>query len=117
MRLRLNRSEVARLLEAGLLEESVAFGADPVQQLGYGVRLVADTAGITAALEGARVVVELPTAMAQSWGEGPAVGLYSETAWGLKIAVEKDFKCLEPRTHEDETDAFEHPGGTAHCEV
>ena len=27
----------------------------------------------------------------------------------LRILVEKDFKCLKPRLHEDETDHYPHP--------
>ena len=119
LRLRLNRSEVADLIRTGTLEEAVAFGPHPEQRLVYAVGLVpgGEEMAPTASLEGARVLVQLPLAAAQAWAEGDMVGLYAETDWGLKIAVEKDFKCLEPRTHEDESDAFDHPGGTSHCKV
>ena len=51
----------------------------------------------------------LPEAAARVWSAGMEVGLYSEQSWGLTIAVEKDFKCLEPRPGEVDTDAFERP--------
>ena len=119
LRLRLNRSEVADLVKTGALEEGVAFGPRAEHRLVYAVGLVPGgaEAAPTASLEGARVLVQLPQAAALIWAEGAGVGLYGETDWGLKIAVEKDFKCLEPRIHEDESDAFDHPGGVSHCKV
>lgn len=39
------------------------------------------------------------------------------TRWGMKIAVEKDFRRLEPPPDDDETNAIDHPGGTIYCSV
>ena len=57
------------------------------------------------------LAVAVPEAMARSWAEGDVVGLYAETEWGLRIALEKDFRCLEPRPDEDEGGAYERPAG------
>lgn len=117
LRLRLNRTEVADLIRTGALEDNVSFGPLPGQQLAYAVRLAGSALTPVASFADNRIVVELSPAVARPGAEGEAVGLYSETDWGLKIAVEKDFKCLEPRPHEDETDAFDHPGGPTHCKA
>ena len=117
LRLRLNRSEVLGLINIGELEEGVSFGLSPASRLTFRVRIVTDGSPLTASLEGARITVELAAATARAWAEDITVGLYSETDGGLKIAVEKDFRCLELRSHEDETDAYDHPGEIIPCPV
>ncbi len=50
----------------------------------------------------------------KAWAQNQSIGIYAQAEWGLKIAVEKDFKCLDPRRDEDETDAFENPHAGGH---
>lgn len=117
VRLRLTRSEVQRLAGGQSVEESVAFAPGDVSTLRYLVRSAAAISRGVATFHDGCVAVELPASQVTSWATGTDEGIYFDTAWGLKVAVEKDFKCLDPRTEEDESDAFDHPGGASHCKV
>jgi hypothetical protein len=117
VRLRLTRSEVQRLAEGQAIEESVAFAPAAATNLRYLVRSAEGLPGGIASFQAGCVAVELPASQVTSWATGTEEGIYFDTAWGLKVAVEKDFKCLDPRTEEDESDAFDHPGGASHCKV
>ncbi len=114
LRLRLTRNEVSHLAEAGLVEESVTFGPGTESVLVYRVRSgEADDATHRA---GCIEVVVRPVAL-REWASGIAEGIYFETGAGLRVAVEKDFRCLAPRDGEDDSDAYEHPGGPPTCAV
>ena len=114
LRLRLTRNEVSRLAEVGLVEESVAFGPGTESALVYRVRSgEADDATHRA---GCIEVVVRPAAL-KDWANGTSEGIYFETGPGLRVAVEKDFRCLAPRDGEDDSDAYEHPGGPPTCAV
>lgn len=117
LRLRLSRSEVAELLRLGALEEATAFGPTAAQRLVYAVRVSDDVREPAASFADNRITVTLPGACTRTWAGSATVGLYAEAKHGLRIAVEKDFKCLEPRPLEDDSDAFDHPGGAGHCAV
>ena len=110
LRLRLTRAEVARLVETGALQETTQLGILPEEQFFYRLELQ-QIPRMNAFFRGATLTVALPKAAARIWSAGLEVGLYSEQSWGLTIAVEKDFKCLEPRPGEVDTDAFERPEG------
>jgi hypothetical protein len=112
LRLRLTRQEVSRLVQSGTLEETTVFGPAPDARLTCFVGL-APANDINASFLNGRIAVTLPADQAAAWAAGEAVGLYAETEAGLKIAVEKDFRCLEPRRGEDDSDAFERPTGYA----
>lgn len=58
-----------------------------------------------------RIEVVVRSAAVTEWANGTSEGIYFETGIGLRVAVEKDFRCLAPRDAEDDSDAFEHPGG------
>ena len=114
LRLRLTRNEVTRLADSGLVEESVTFGTDPDAVLVFRIR----SAEVQDATHAAgRIDVTVPALSVREWAEGTAEGIYFETAAHLRVAVEKDFRCLAPREGEDDSDAYEHPGGTSTCSV
>jgi hypothetical protein len=117
VRLRLTRTEVQRLAEGQAIEESVAFAPGDGSTFRYRVCSSAAISGGVATFQAGCVAVELPSSQVTSWATGTEEGIYFDTAWGIKVAVEKDFKCLDPRTEEDESDAFDHPGGASHCKV
>ena len=113
LRLRLTRSEVAQLANAGRVEEEIQFGPKAGSRLGYGLQLSASHEQITAEFQQQQITVLLPAAAGRRWATDDTVGLYADGPGGLRLVVEKDFKCLELRPHEDDSDAYEHPGGVA----
>jgi hypothetical protein len=109
VRLRLTRSEVERLREIGLVEESVDFGADDV--LAYRLQTRSEPGPVEAAYRKGTLTVSLSQEVAQTWSVSDEVGLYGQFG-ALTISVEKDFRCLT-RPRDDEHDAFPHPGHTS----
>jgi hypothetical protein len=109
LRLRLTQSEVARLDEAGRVEEAVAFAPGIV--LRYAVETRDDVERTRAALDDGRLCVVVPTAEARRWITSDVAGIEVEQANGssepLRVVVEKDFACLH-RASED-ADAYPNP--------
>lgn len=54
------------------------------------------------------ITVGVPAASVAIWAAADEVGLYAQHG-ALKIAVEKDFRCLTRRPEEQEPDAYPHP--------
>ena len=104
LRLRLGQSEVARLRDQGVVEESVSFG--PGTGLVYRILSERGAEPVHANFEGGVVTVHIAAAQAKAWASSDEVGVYAQDG-GLRIAIEKDFRCLT-RT-EPEPDAFPHP--------
>lgn len=108
LRLRLTKSEVALLIQGGVVEDSVSFGA--------GARLtyaIAHGAALGATLSGARIEVSVPADAARAWAASEAVSLEGtqpgDDGRTLRILVEKDYACLTERPHEDDSDALPNP--------
>ena len=104
LRLRLGRSEVAQLRDTGAVEESVSFKSG--RSLVYRVRCCAGAAPLQADFAGGIVTVDISAENARTWASSDDVGLYAQDG-GLRIAVEKDFRCLT--RPQEEPDAFPHP--------
>lgn len=116
LRLRLSQSEVATLLEQGLLRANVRFAAE--SRLQYVLESSPASVAPTAQFADAVLRVILPESMVSEWARSDQVSIESEQSLGnsdvLKLLIEKDFKCLTPR--EDDTDMFPHPeGGNRSC--
>jgi hypothetical protein len=106
VRLRLTRSEVVRLRETGLVEESAGFGAG--EALAYRLQTRLEPGPVEAVYRQGIMTVFVSQQIAQAWAGSDEVGLYSQSG-ALAISVEKDFRCLtHPR--DDERDAYPHPG-------
>jgi len=109
LRLRLTQGEMARLGAGESIEERVPF---PGGALGYRLRR-APVRQIEADLGRAGIEVRIPEADAARWCGSDLVALSGEQAvpgGTLRITLEKDFACLAPRSEEDESDNFPHPG-------
>jgi hypothetical protein len=106
LRLRLTRSEVARLHEHGVVEEAAAFSAD--QRLTYRVRKYAASEGVQADLRDGIITVHLPAGAVESWATSDEVGLYAQDG-PMRIAIEKDFRCLTRSKEEEGPDVYPHP--------
>jgi hypothetical protein len=111
IRMRVSQGELREIAERGSVRETIEFG--------HGV-------GLTYALESdgsvrepiaryARnvIAVVLPAAAVQRWAASDEVAIEAEQALeggeSLRILVEKDFACLQPRPREDESDLFPNP--------
>lgn len=115
LRLRLTRSEVARLGAGGRVEVRTCFGPGPGETLTYALVVSESGERLRARFEGGRITVTMPRAMAEPWTrtgvvDGP-VGFEGEQDVGggrrLRLLVEKDFACLDGSRHEP--DAYPHP--------
>jgi hypothetical protein len=107
VRLRLTRSEVERLRETGLVEESVDFGGGEV--LAYRLLSRLEQGPVEAVFGQGIMTVSVSKEAAQAWAGSDEVGLYAHSG-PLAISIEKDFRCLTRRLDEQEPDAYPHPG-------
>jgi hypothetical protein len=111
VRLRLGRSEVERIASGEPVETETSFGATALR---YGLRSHADDR-VAAHFEDGRVDIAFPSQALQHWANtAEEISLRGELPLPegevLKLLVEKDFKCLTPRSgSEEDTDSFEHP--------
>jgi hypothetical protein len=118
IRLRLTEREVEGLAAGRRITETTDFGGGG--RLTYAVEAQEDQRQPGARLSNGgagsevEVLVRLPAAQVRAWAAGDDEGLYGEETVGegerLSLAVEKDFRCLTPRSAaEDPPDAYPHP--------
>jgi hypothetical protein len=113
LRLRLSQGELERLRTLGRVEAAIGFGPGPEHRLVYALVIDPAAQRIGATLTGREIVVHLPGAAAHAWLASDEVGLHAEQSLGpdrsLALAIEKDFKCLEPRPGEEGYDGLPNP--------
>jgi len=112
LRFRLTQSEVASLHEQGCCQESVTLGVEGVPRLAYRVETSEGNEPGLRFTSGSDTVVTvlLPREQVAAWaGTDGEVGIYFTTAWATKVAIEKDFRCLDEARDEDESDNFVNP--------
>lgn len=111
IRLRLMQTEVQQLRHRGEVSACTTFAERQI--FSYHLRTDDALDAPNARLAGTTVTVTLPTAQAHRWADTDQVGIEhwqpNGTPDGLRLLIEKDFKCLTDRPHEDESDAFPHP--------
>jgi hypothetical protein len=112
LRFRLTRSEVAKLMNIGRIEETVYFGFDEQSRLTYALEHEPSSVGGTLRYQSPEVVIVLPTKDAETWAESDQVGIYTTIDLGphgaLDLIVEKDFACLDA-SDVDNVDTFANP--------
>ena len=121
IRLRLTKSEVASLHGRGSWQETVSVAADGQVTFAYRIQATdGSVPDVTFSSDGSTTTLtaRVPRDRIADWAAGNQVGIYFDTAWGTKVAIEKDFRCLDERRDEDETDNFDNPnaGTSAHGE-
>lgn len=104
LRLRLSRPDLAKLAEAGSVEEAVTFA--PGQTLIYRIES-GPAPHLSASFDGSRVSVTVPHGQAKQWMETDQIGIEASTE-SLKVLIEKDFQCLHSGVLEDAA-AFPNP--------
>ena len=89
--LRLSKTELAKLAEAGKVEETMRFSSE--QTLRYGIE-VRPTGALTATFAGAGILVVLPKARLDLWSRPDEVSVEGSQPIGggkvLQIVLEKD---------------------------
>jgi hypothetical protein len=118
LRLRLNRTDVATLINIGRLEETIHFTADERSRLTYGLEHKQSLTRAALRYQAPEVVITLPTNDVKIWAESDQVGIYSKLDLGtrgtLDLSIEKDFACLDG-IEADNTDTFTNPNNGAVC--
>ncbi|MFY0592244.1 DUF7009 family protein [Roseivirga sp.] len=105
IRLRLAPEEVTELVNTGSVSDVCAF---PNGNFTYGIR--ATTASeMNASFLNGFIAVQVPEGQLVEWDQNEKVGFEFTTPSGLFLLVEKDFKCLQPRKHENESHLYENP--------
>ena len=109
IRIRLTRTEVARIASEGYLEEQTSFGT---QKLIYALKRVETGNELTAGMEGTKITLYIPSTMVNDWPSNDIVGFNARMPVGvdetLYLLLEKDFVCLD-HTDEDQSDNYENP--------
>lgn len=113
LRFRLRVSEVAELVEKGVIEDATHFA--PGQSLTYGVRLDDRASAVVANYEQSRIEVRIPAEIGRAWAGGSEIGISADQPMdsidgeskSLRLSIEKDFECQHRKGEgEDQSDAF-----------
>jgi hypothetical protein len=111
LRLRLSQTEVTHFHRHGEVKSTTRLGSDG--SLTYALIVSKDQEVISASFRENEIRVNVPEKIATEWALTEQVGFDEEMPLGgeekLFILVEKDFRCLQERPHEDESDAFPNP--------
>jgi hypothetical protein len=111
LRLRLGPAEVQQFLTSCCIEETIHFA--PGAHLTYALEHSETEACVFASHAPGRIVVTVPTKVAQEWARSNDVGIHCAVPNGsgfLDLAVEKDFACLD-RDHAGNQDTYPNPKG------
>ena len=118
LRLRLGPSEITRLLALGRIEETIRLAPGGNARLTYALELAPPASNdLTIRYAPPEFTVLVPTAQAQIWADGSAVGISGKIAVGddtLELLVEKDFACVDRKPELNE-DTFPNPKAGAAC--
>jgi len=119
LRLRVTRSELARLQAGQPIEEAVLFPANAVlfpankdARLSYVLQVGSHSQPVHVAFASPQIVVSVSPDQLASWSDEHQVGIYASLAvdesTNLEVAIEKDFACLD-LSDEDNKDTFANP--------
>jgi hypothetical protein len=118
LRVRVSRSEVARLLAGDGLEETIYFTQETNAKFTYSLQQVPSLSRAAVRYTENRVAILIPADQASSWGATDQVGIAADISLGnlgsLAILIEKDFACLD-RSDEDNEDTFPNPNAGTTC--
>jgi hypothetical protein len=112
LRLRVTRSELARLSAGESIEETIHFTPEPAAVFRYALVSNPETDQVGIRYRDGEVTVTIAPEQMRAWSEESQIGIYATLHLGpaglLEIAVEKDFACLDGRD-EDNRDTFANP--------
>ena len=105
VRWRLSQTEIKTLVHEGVIKSSCCFHS---QNLDYSVQSYEGTEMTADFLQNV-IQLNLPKTFTKNWDTDSRIGFETTLENGLYLLIEKDFQCLKPRTHEDESDLFTNP--------
>ena len=118
LRVRVSRSEVARLLATDCLEETIHFSPAPAAKFTYTLQQDQSLSRPAVQYTENRVAILLPAEEAKAWGTSDQVGIAENISLGnlgsLGLLIEKDFACLDG-SDEDNEDTYPNPNAGAPC--
>ena len=118
LRVRVSRSEVARLLAGDWLEETVHFAPEARASFTYALHHEPSLSQPAVQYAENRVAILIPADQANVWGTTDQVGIAADISLGdlglLAILIENDFACLD-RSDEDNEDTFPNPNAGKTC--
>jgi len=119
LRLRMSRSEVARVLAGESLEETIHFTPEAGASFTYALVPESSVRMPTVQYAENRLTILIPADQANVWAATDQVGIIEDISLGgcgsLTILIEKDFACLD-RSEEDNADTFPHPISGPQCQ-
>jgi len=118
LRVRVSRSEVARLLAGDALEDTVHFTPEGRAKFTYALQQDRRLGRPAVQYDESRVAILIPADQANMWGTTDQVGIAEDISLGdlgsLALLIEKDFACLD-RSDEDNQDTFPNPNAGTTC--
>jgi hypothetical protein len=108
IRFRIRRPDLDRLVSEGEVAHAVRTGPTEEHFLTYRLRKTDGTDPMLEPLPSG-LCVHLPGVDVERWAAGPETGLEFRTPWGVRVLVEKDFPCMEPRVGEGNEGTFDRP--------
>lgn len=117
LRLRVSRSELARLINGGRIEETILFTPEDDAKLTYALEHSDTTTEMSIRYRPQEVTILLNTDEARRWPESDQIGFHCDFAVRgevLAVLVEKDFACLDGSDADNE-DAFSNPAREGPC--
>jgi hypothetical protein len=116
VRLRVTRSEVAKLMDCGRIESKIQFTSDNGSELIYALERRPDIPTPKLRFQSPEVAILIPAEEVRAWAENDQVGIYTTVERGacgpLELIVEKDFACLDLSDAEN-ADTFPNPRACA----
>ena len=108
VRLRLSKTEVARLVHEGRVEELTPF---PTGAFRYVLQKVATGAGLSASFEKDTIIMYAPQSLIRDWDTNTLISIEANMPVGegsLYLLLEKDFQCID-HASEDQSDNYTNP--------
>jgi hypothetical protein len=118
LRLRVTRSELARLQAGQRIEETVLFPNSSDASLRYTLEVGSHSQPVQVAMLSYQIVVSISGDQLTSWSGEHQVGIYASLPvtenTNLEVAIEKDFACLD-LSDADNQDTFANPMAGKAC--
>ena len=105
VRLRLSQNEVNSLVKDHMITDTCSLANS---QFVYRIK-ASDNNEIDVLMSGSELDVHVPMDLLKDWDTDTRVGFDHTLNNGTYVLIEKDFKCLIERTHEDESNLYPNP--------